>query len=429
MKKIYLKIDGMHCSHCEETIKTCLLDFKNIKKVTFDGKIACIDYENNLNQEEIIHSILNQGYITKKEYFNENKQSLKDHMALTEFLLIFLSIILINILLYYIFGFNIFNMIPTIDSNITYGMLFLTGILTSVHCVSMCGAINLLASYPSNQNLKRPILYNIGRVLSYSMIGGIVGMLGSIIAINEQISGIIMILVSIVMLLMSFNMLGILNLKKFQLFHNKPQSKNPFIIGILNGFMPCGPLQAMQIYALQTGSFIKGFISMFLFGLGTVPLMLTAGIILNVVKGKTKIMINKIASVLILLLSIMMLNRGLLTLNIDISKPLYNNYSKTTIEENIQTVTINLNYDQYQNIIVQKDIPVRLIIHVEKDKLTGCNNEIVIREFNIQKKLQEGDNIIEFTPTKTETFSYTCWMNMIKNTIKVIDNENYFKEG
>ncbi len=91
----------MHCSHCEETIKMCLLDFKNIKKVTFDGKIACIDYENNLNQEEIIRSILNQGYITKKEYFNENMQSLKNHMALTEFLLIFLSIILINILLYY----------------------------------------------------------------------------------------------------------------------------------------------------------------------------------------------------------------------------------------------------------------------------------------------------------------------------------------
>ena len=111
-----------------------------------------------MNQEEIIRSILNQGYITKKEYFNENMQSLKNHMALTEFLLIFLSIILINILLYYIFGFNIFNMIPTIDNNI-----------------SMCGAINLLASYPSNQNLKRPILYNIGRVLSYSMIGGIVG--------------------------------------------------------------------------------------------------------------------------------------------------------------------------------------------------------------------------------------------------------------
>ncbi len=101
MKKIYLKIGGMHCSHCEETIKMCLLDFKNIKKVTFDGKIACIDYENNLNQEEIIRSILNQGYITKKEYFNENMQSLKNHMALTEFLLIFLSIILINILLYY----------------------------------------------------------------------------------------------------------------------------------------------------------------------------------------------------------------------------------------------------------------------------------------------------------------------------------------
>ena len=68
-----------------------------------------------------------------------------------------------------------------------------------------------------------------------------------------------------------------------------------------------------------------------------------------------------------------------------------------------------------------------MIIHVDKKYLTGCNGELEIKEFNINKKLEVGDNVIEFTPTKEGTYTYTCWMNMIKNNIKVIDDIKYFK--
>ena len=185
----------------------------------------------------------------------------------------------------------------------------------------------------------------------------------------------------------------------------------------------------MQVFALSTGSFINGALSMFLFGMGTVPLMLGTGLILNLVKGKGKIIINKIASVLILLLSLVMLNRALLTFNIDIFSS-FNNYESFTaskIENGIQVVEFDLSYDNYQDIILQKGIPVKMIIHVDKKYLTGCNKEIIINEFNIKQELKEGDNIIEFTPKEKATTTYTCSMNMIKNTIKVIDNKDYFK--
>lgn len=79
-------------------------------------------------------------------------------------------------------------------------------------------------------------------------------------------------------------------------------------------------------------------------------------------------------------------------------------------------------------IIIQNKLKTKLIIHVNKDKLTGCNNEIIIDKLKIKKELKLGDNIIEFTPEKKEDITYTCWMNMIENTIRVIDNKNYFKE-
>ena len=431
MKKIYVKIEGMHCSHCEDTIRESLLNIKNISQVDFDGFIACLTYKGKLNKEKIIKAITDKNYITNNEYINDDIKILKDNIKLKEFLLIALSIILLTFLIYKIFGFNIFNAIPTIDSSITYGMLFITGLLTSIHCISMCGAINLIAvvNSSSKRNLKRPILYNLGRVLSYTLLGGMAGFVGSVLSINEKISGIMILAASIIMFLMSLNMLGILKLKKIQYLKYKKLSTNPLLIGLLNGLMPCGPLQAMQIYALSTGSFIKGASSMLLFGLGTVPFMLFAGVVLNFVKGRMKIFVNKIATVLILILSIVMLNRGLLALNIDISKTLHNddNFIPATINENNQVVEINLNYDNYQDILVQKGIHVKMIIHVDKKYLTGCNNELIINEFGIKKELKEGENIIEITPTKEKTITYTCWMNMIKNTIKVIDKEEYFK--
>ena len=168
---------------------------------------------------------------------------------------------------------------------------------------------------------------------------------------------------------------------------------------------------------------------MFLFCLGTIPLMLGIGVIFNVVKGRKRIFLNKIATVLILLLSVAMLFRGLSTLGINYNTLLsdYENYTPATIYKDYQEVKINLSYGSYDDIIVQRGKKVRLIINAPKKYLTGCNNIVTIPEFNIKKELEVGDNIIEFTPDKVGTYSMNCWMNMITNNIKVIDNEKYFE--
>ena len=79
-----------------------------------------------------------------------------------------------------------------------------------------------------------------------------------------------------------------------------------------------------------------------------------------------------------------------------------------------------MSYGSYDDIIVKKGKKVKLIINVQEKYLTGCNNEIVIKEFGVDQKLQIGKNKIEFLPTKDGEFLYSCWMNMITNKIKVI---------
>lgn len=431
MQVIYVKIDGITCDNCRNKIKKELLPLDNIKEVSINKNIAKIMYQNKIDEIKIIDTINELGYFTKKDYISKNIKDLNSNIKLKEFIIILISILLIIFIIRKIFGYDIFNVIPTINDNITYGMLFITGLLTSIHCISMCGAINLMATYNKENkiNLKRPILYNLGRLVSYTLLGGVVGLIGSIISINEVINGIIIIVASILMILMSLSMLNIIKFKLPKLVKLKAKTSNSFIIGLLNGLMPCGPLQAMQVYALSTGSFVKGALSMFLFCLGTLPLMLSVGIIFNVVKGKKRIILNKIASTLILILSLGMLFRGISALGINFNSLFdnYDNYMASTIYKDYQEVKINLSYDNYDDIVVLKGKKVKLIINVEDKYLTGCNNIVMINEFNIKKELKVGENIIEFTPDKVGTYSMNCWMNMITNNIKVIDNEKYFE--
>ncbi len=432
MHVIYVKIDGITCDNCRNKIKKELLRIKKIKNVEITKDIAKITSSKEIDEANIINVINSLDYFTKKDYISENIKDIDANIKLKEFIFILVLILLLIFLIKKIFGYNIFNIIPTIGNNITYGMLFITGLLTSIHCISMCGAINLMATFTKENkvNLKKPIFYNLGRLISYTFLGGIVGLIGSVISVNEKINGLIIIFASIIMFLMSLSMLNVIKFRLPKLkLKNRIKTNNSFIVGLLNGFMPCGPLQAMQVYALSTGSFIKGMLSMFLFCLGTIPLMFSIGVILNVVNGRKRIILNKVASVLILLLSIGMLFRGLNTIGINYNTLFnnYKNYTASTIYNDYQEVKIDLSYGSYDDIIVKKGKKVKLIINVQEKYLTGCNNVLMINEFNIKKKLEAGENIIEFTPDKVGTYKMSCWMNMINNNIKVIDGEKYFE--
>mgnify|MGYP004493335311 FL=1 len=365
MQTIYIKIDGITCDHCRNKIKKELLKIKEIKEVEIFKNIAKVTSSQKIKETKIINTINSLDYFTKKDYISENIKDIDTNIKLKEFIFILVSILLLIFLSNKIFGYNIFNTIPTISDNITNGMLLVTGLLTSVHCISMCGAINLMTTFNHENkiNLKRPLLYNFGRLISYTILGGIVGLIGSIISVSEVINGLIIIFASIIMFLMSLNLLNIIKIPSQKTFKNKMKTSNTFIIGLLNGLMPCGPLQAMQVYALSTRSLIKGALSMFLFCLGTIPLMLGVGITFNIVKGRKRIVFNKIASVLILLLSLSMLFRGINTIGINFNSVFndYGNYTASTIYKDYQKVKINLSYGGYGDIIVQKGKKVLLL--------------------------------------------------------------------
>lgn len=431
---IYIKIEGIYCEHCIERITKALLALPGVRHVSVRQNIAFVSGDQIPENDILIDAITDLGYVTNQSMISKERRDLTKAMRLHEFFLIAIAILIMVFGIEKLFSYNIFNAIPNVNSSMSYGMLFVTGLLTSVHCISMCGAIGIFASAELNsvRSIRRPLMYNAGRLISYTLIGGFAGLLGSVLSISAATRGIIMISAAILMLLMAFSMLGVISFRLPAMFRfrNIGNSLGVFGIGILNGFMPCGPLQAMQIYALSTGSFVKGALSMALFALGTVPLMLASGAVINLSKGKAKIMIGKVASVLMVILAISVLNRGLLSAGIDLTRILpsqYEDYAASRIEGNIQTLEFNLEYDSYADVVVQKGIPVRMIIHADESRITGCNNEVISSELGFDVVLSEGDNMVEFTPSDVGDYTYTCWMNMIVNHIKVIDDIGFFE--
>ncbi len=203
--------------------------------------------------------------------------------------------------------------------------------------------------------------------------------------------------------------------------------KAPYVVGLINGFMPCGPLQAMQLYALGTGSLVAGALSMFLFSLGTVPLMFAFGAFSSLVSSNFTKQMLKISAALVIILGVVMGNRGLLLAGVDVKASALSvagisqkqDVAQAVVDGDVQTVTTRLESGRYFPISVYSGIPVKWTIVADEGTLNGCNGEVTIPEYGVKQKLQLGDNIIEFTPQKTGQIVYTCWMGMISSTITV----------
>jgi sulfite exporter TauE/SafE/plastocyanin domain-containing protein/copper chaperone CopZ len=431
MKKERIKVYDMTCTSCEKRVERAVTKLNGVKdaKASFAGQCAEIEYDDkecSLNQ--IKTAIKGAGYTTETS---------KDYKFIG-ILVVAVAIVLLGL------NTGSFNM-DTKLQNASYAVLFMVGVLTSIHCVGMCGGIMLSQSLnKENKNkfdaMKPAILYNMGRVLSYTILGGIVGAIGSVFALSLKMQAGLQLFAGIFMIMMGLNMAGFSAFRKFQIkmpvafCKMRGKQRTPFLVGFLNGFMPCGPLQTMQIFALGTGSAVAGALSMFMFSLGTVPLMLTFGALSGLLsKGYTKKLL-KYSGVLIILLGLIMGNRGLALAGMNMSPKAVlakigafgtdtasANAIKATVKDGVQYLNMSATYSGYtpNELFVQKGMPVKFI--VDGKELTGCNNSIVIPTFNIQKKLQSGANLIEFTPGN-EDIPFSCWMGMKNGMIKVVDD-------
>jgi sulfite exporter TauE/SafE len=224
-------------------------------------------------------------------------------------------------------------------------LVFITGVFASLHCVSMCGgfiaaySLRVVGAQPagsSHATALRPVVlmahlqYNAGRLTTYTLLGGLMGLVGSFIAASGQlmgIQGLASILAGLFMILLGLSLGRWLPYVSWlqpawvsQFRHlsdlggslaGRTMALGTFPLGLLLGLMPCGPLYAMEISAAGTGSIAQGMLTMFAFGLGTVPMLYAFGMVSSAVGHRLPRRLFQAAALVVVLLGLLTLLRGL----------------------------------------------------------------------------------------------------------------------
>jgi len=181
---------------------------------------------------------------------------------------------------------------------------FTIGLIASVSsCMAVVGGLVLSMStnFAKGGDSVRPqILFHLGRLASFFLLGGLVGIIGANFQLSSGGTFFIGIVVSLVMIILGLNLLDIfpwankLQLKlpgsireKINNFNYFNHTLTPLVVGILTFFLPCGFTQSMQIYSLSTGSFWTGSLTMLSFALGTLPVLALLSFSTSGIKNKT----------------------------------------------------------------------------------------------------------------------------------------------
>ena len=466
-----LNVQGMTCASCERRLEEALSRVSGVvkAKASYSRSTVQVRYDSDRTTlDQLTDAIEAAGYqvavpAAPGQRKGQGQGQAGSHRTLSDALGIerVRGVLSILVALYIAFTHlglpGLANVFPEAEAGMSYGMLFVIGLLTSVHCIAMCGGINLSQCVPLHTEagagargavLRRSLLYNLGRVISYTVVGAVVGALGSVVSFSGAARGIVQIVAGIFMVIMGLNMLNLFPwLRRLaprmpravatraaataaaaRAATGKPAVSNaPLYVGLLNGLMPCGPLQAMQLYALSTGDPMKGAFAMFVFSLGTVPLMFSLGVLTSVLNKKFAGKMMAASAALVVVLGVFMFSSGMSLSGIAVALPGRmtpgagpRGAAVAQVVNGVQVVSTPLAPGSYQPIRVQAGIPVRWTIVAQPGTLNGCNNRIIIPEYGIERRLELGENVIEFVPTQAGTVPFACWMGMIRSSITVM---------
>lgn len=309
----------MHCAACEVLLEDRVGGLKGVKAVKADLSENKISIELSDKQDlQDLKAKINKAL--EKDGYSVDINALERKIDLTELLTaagIALGIFIVFLALQKLGLVNLFSF-----DNLSYPAIFIIGVLASLSsCMAVVGSLVLTISsrYSKEAKIMPMIAFHIARLVAFFALGGVIGYIGSQFLISKQITFALDILVLVVMVFLAIDLIGIFpKLSKFSLHMPKIFGKKtlemsqstsiiaPVLTGILTFFLPCGFTQSMQFYALGTGSFFTGAMTMLVFALGTLPaLALISFASVKLSQSKYQSLFYKTSGVLVLLFAVM----------------------------------------------------------------------------------------------------------------------------
>lgn len=275
---------GTHCPSCKIFIEDTLNEQIGIEQTRVDLKNETVSLETTLDESQhklaeiLTEKIKHNGYSLSVERKTKEK---KDNGVFWQALPIGLALLAIFFIVQKsgILNFGLGGTVTPITS-------FIIGLVASVSsCLAVVGGLVLSLSATVSQDkisdVKPMILFHGGRLVSFAVLGGVLGAIGSAIGISFTFTAILGIIASTVMIVLGLNLIGVFEKNMIAMppgvfsFFRKVEHKTiaPFLVGVGTFFLPCGFTQAMQVAALSSGSFVSGLLIMGAFALGTLPML------------------------------------------------------------------------------------------------------------------------------------------------------------
>ncbi len=322
--------------------------------------------------------------------------------------------------------------------------IFLTGLITGgLTCLAVQGG--LLASTISQREQERlkegvkhgnakPILYFIlAKLVAYTILGVLLGWLGSFFELSVKAQSILQFAVAIFMIGTALNLLNVhpffryfvIQPPKFltRLVRNQAKSKDafaPLLLGAFTIFIPCGTTQAMMALSVASGSPLYGAAILFAFVLGTSPLFFLLGYFATKLGDAYQKKFFKVAAVAIILLALYNLKGALVLSGTDITGSSQTQVSSSVATNSEFTIQIQSSGYSPKKFSVKAGSKVKL--HIENKDAYTCAQAFTIPKLGIQKVVAPGQqSTVEFTaPSTPEKLVFACSMGMYKGVINVI---------
>ncbi|OGG78516.1 hypothetical protein A3A36_00450 [Candidatus Kaiserbacteria bacterium RIFCSPLOWO2_01_FULL_52_12b] len=337
-KKTYtFHVSGTHCAACAVLIEQILAEQANIEsaKVFLSSRqvtvIGIFSESPEKIAEELSKLVQSHGYAISVE-----KQTNDAQLGDFAYAVPIAAAVIIAFLLLQKAGLT--SLITS--SNVSYGTAFVIGLIASVSsCLAIVGGLVLSLSASSAKEggtWRTQTLFHVGRLGGFFILGGLVGLLGNSLHLGLTANIVLSVAVALVMFILGVNLLDVFHFtKRLQLTMPARFGKHvmngsthdhylaPLLVGVGTFFLPCGFTQSMQLYALSTGTFMQGALTMFVFALGTFPVLalLSFGS-LNIAHKPWKGIFFKTAGIIVIALALLNFTNALATAGV--VNPLFN---------------------------------------------------------------------------------------------------------
>lgn len=441
---ITLQIGGMTCASCELLLERRLKAVPGIKNVDVHHKTGraqiIADAKSVPGEEQLAAVIRKAGYTLIDGEAPTVSTVAPDKRKWLE---IGASLLIIFALYKLLQAFDLLSLAPSTSGALSIGGIFLIGLIAGTSsCLAVTGGLLLALAAKHNEVHQaetswerfRPLLhFNVGRLTSYFVLGGCVGVLGQSITVSAKVTGYMNIIVALVMIYLALTILQILPKGSFPIRPPKKlsrwiaglsESKNPaapLSLGAMTFFLPCGFTQSLQLIALASGNFATGALVMSTFALGTLPSLLGLSALSSAAKGKFSRLFLRFSGSIVLILALFNLQSGLTLTGI----PLSGGGDRGTaaappLHGNVQEIAMKVTSTGYEPsaLTVKAGIPVRWTI--DGTDASGCTSILVIPDLDVTQPLRSGPNIVEFTAPKPGPLTFTCSMGMVYGTLHVI---------